>query len=162
MKPILISLTVNGRVHAVAVMPNVTLLRLLREQLGYTDVKNGCEKGDCGACTVLLDDEPVNSCLVFAWQADGGNIITAAGLVKNGQPHPIQEAFADSGAVQCGYCTPGLVISTKALLDKNPHPSEDEIRDAISGNLCRCTGYGLIVKAVQMAAERMSVTGDEQ
>jgi carbon-monoxide dehydrogenase small subunit len=155
MKPKLITLTVNGRQHHVALAPNVTLLQALRD-LGYTDVKNGCEKGDCGACAVLMDGRAVNSCLVLAWQAEGAEIITDAGLGTMDDPHPLQEAFADAGAAQCGYCTPGMIISAAALLERNPHPTEDEIREAISGNLCRCTGYAQIVKAIQVAAERLS------
>ena len=154
MQPRLVTLTVNGRQHHVALTPNVTLLQALRD-LGYTDVKNGCEKGDCGACAVLMDGRAVNSCLVLAWQAEGAEIITDAGLGTMDDPHPLQEAFADAGAAQCGYCTPGMIISAAALLERNPHPTEDEIREAISGNLCRCTGYAQIVKAVQVAAERM-------
>jgi carbon-monoxide dehydrogenase small subunit len=155
MTPRLITLKVNGRTHHVALEAHLTLLRALRE-LGYTDVKNGCEKGDCGACAVLLNGEPVNSCLVLAWQVDGAEIVTNAGLGSLDDPHPLQEAFADLGAVQCGYCTPGMIISAKALLDRNPNPSEDEIRQAISGNLCRCTGYGQIVTAIKAAATRMA------
>ena len=155
MKPKLITLTVNGRQHHVALAPNVTLLQVLRD-LGYTDVKNGCEKGDCGACAVLVDGRAVNSCLVLAWQAKGAEIITDSGLGTMDDPHPLQEAFADAGAAQCGYCTPGMIISAAALLERNPRPTEDEIREAISGNLCRCTGYAQIVKAVQVAAERLS------
>lgn len=162
MEPKIIKLTVNGRKNQVAVMPNETLLRVLREKLGLVDVKNGCEKGDCGACTVLLNGKAVNSCLVLAIQADGGEVITNAGLGSMDHPHPIQEAFADAGAIQCGYCTPGMVLSTKALLDENPNPTEDEIREAISGNLCRCTGYGQIVAAVKLAVERMSGNGGEK
>jgi carbon-monoxide dehydrogenase small subunit len=154
MQPKLVTLTVNGRQHHIALAPNVTLLQALRD-LGYTDVKNGCEKGDCGACAVLMDGRAVNSCLVLAWQAEGAEIITDAGLGTMDDPHPLQEAFADAGAAQCGYCTPGMIISAAALLERNPHPTEDEIREAISGNLCRCTGYAQIVKAVQVAAERM-------
>jgi carbon-monoxide dehydrogenase small subunit len=141
-------------------MPNSTLLRVLRESLDYLDVKNGCEKGDCGACTVLMNGKPVNSCLVLAWQADGAEITTAAGLGSLNRPHIIQQAFADVGAAQCGYCTPGMIVSTKALLDENPHPTEEDIREAISGNLCRCTGYGQIVKAVQVAAQRLAEEGE--
>ena len=155
MQPRLITLTVNGRQHHVALAPNVTLLQALRD-LGYTDVKNGCEKGDCGACAVLMDGRAVNSCLVLAWQAEGAEIVTDAGLGTMDDPHLLQEAFADAGAAQCGYCTPGMIISAAALLEHNPHPTEDEIREAISGNLCRCTGYAQIVKAVQIAAERLS------
>ena len=155
MKLEVITLKINGRVHPVALAPNVTLLTALRD-LGYTDVKCGCEQGDCGACAVLLNCEAMNSCLVLAWQADGLEITTAAGLGTAERPHPLQTAFADTGAIQCGYCTPGLIISAKALLDRNPHPDEAAIRDAISGNLCRCTGYGQIIQAVQMAADKLS------
>jgi carbon-monoxide dehydrogenase small subunit len=157
MKPTSVSLTINGRQHHVALEPHVTLLRALRD-LGYTDVKNGCEKGDCGACAVLLDGKAVNSCLVLAWQVDGAEIVTNAGLGTLDHPHPLQEAFADLGAVQCGYCTPGMIISAKALLERNPDPSEEEIRQALSGNLCRCTGYGQIVEAVNAAAARLRET----
>lgn len=156
MQPRIIHLRVNGHHHQVAAMPNSTLLRVLRESLDYLDVKNGCEKGDCGACAVLINGKPVNSCLVLAWQADGAEITTAAGLGSLNHPHFIQQAFADVGAAQCGYCTPGMVISTKALLDENPNPTEEDIREAISGNLCRCTGYGQIIKAVQVAARRLA------
>lgn len=151
----IVTLTINGQPRQVALAPNRTLLAVLRE-LGYTDVKNGCEKGDCGACAVLLNGKAVNSCLVLAWQADGAKIVTDGGLGTVDHPDPLQEAFADTGAAQCGYCSPGMIISAKALLDPNPHPSEDEIREAISGNLCRCTGYGQIVQAIQIAAERTS------
>jgi len=145
---------VNGRQHELALDPNVSLLQALRD-LGYTDVKNGCEIGECGACAVLLNGTAVNSCMVLAWQANGAEIVTNAGLGTLDKPHPIQEAFADVGAVQCGYCTPGMVVSTKALLDRNPNPSEAEIREALSGNLCRCTGYGQIIEAVQLATSRL-------
>jgi len=154
-----IHLTVNGRRHRMLLDPNETLLHALREHLGVTDVKNGCEKGDCGACTVLLNGKAVNSCLVLAWQANGGEVITDAGLGTLEHPHPLQEAFADFGAAQCGYCTPGMVVAAKALLDENPHPSDAEIREALSGNLCRCTGYGQIIQAVQIAAEKMAAAG---
>jgi carbon-monoxide dehydrogenase small subunit len=147
-------LRVNGRQHELALDPNVSLLQALRD-LGHTDVKNGCEIGECGACAVLLNGKAVNSCMVLAWQADGAEVVTNAGLGTMDKPHVIQEAFADAGAVQCGYCTPGMVISTKALLDRNPDPSEAEIREALSGNLCRCTGYTQIVEAVHLAAERL-------
>jgi len=149
-----VRLVVNGRVHEVTLPAHRTLLEALRD-LGYVDVKNGCEKGDCGACAVLLDGKVVNSCLVLAWQAEGKPITTNAGLGTVEHPHPIQEAFADAGAVQCGYCTPGMVLAAKALLDVNPNPSEAEIREAISGNLCRCTGYGQIIEAVQVAAGKL-------
>jgi carbon-monoxide dehydrogenase small subunit len=161
MKPNILSLRVNGRLHQPALAPNTTLLQALRD-LGYVDVKCGCEKGDCGACAVLLNGVAVNSCLVLAFQADGCEILTAAGLGTAQKPHPLQEAFADHGAVQCGYCTPGMTIAAKALLDRNPHPSEAEIREAISGNLCRCTGYGQIVQAIQAAAEKMAPDAPRQ
>lgn len=151
MKPEVITLHINGRTHYAALPPNETLLTALRD-LGYTDVKCGCEKGDCGACAVFLEGLAINSCVVLAWQADGMQIVTAAGLGTTENPHPLQAAFANEGAIQCGYCTPGLIIATKALLDHNPHPSEADIRDSISGNLCRCTGYNQIVRAVQSVA----------
>ncbi len=147
----MIALTVNGRGREILVKPKATLLQALRE-LGCTDVKNGCEKGDCGACAVLLDGIAVNSCLVLAGQTDGSEVTTNAGLGTIDHPHALQEAFADGGAVQCGYCTSGMVISAKALLDRNPEPTESEIGQAISGNLCRCTGYGQIIQAIQVAA----------
>lgn len=154
-----VRLHVNGRVHEVSLEPNTTLLTALRD-LGYTDVKNGCEQGECGACAVLLDGTPVNSCMVLACQADGAQIMTNAGLGTLERPHPIQEAFADAGAIQCGFCTSGMIVSTKALLDRNPDPSDAEIRDALSGNLCRCTGYGQIVEAVRLAAARLREDGE--
>ena len=158
MTPKLVTLNVNGRTRHVALEPHITLLRARRD-LGYTDVNNGCEKGDCGACAVLLSGEAVNSCLVLAWQVDGAEIMTNAGLGTIDAPHPLQKAFADYGAVQCGYCSPGMIISAKALLDHNPDPSEEEIRESLSGNLCRCTGYGQIYEAVKAAAAEMR---DEQ
>ncbi len=148
-----LTLTINRQPREVPLAPNRTLLAVLRE-LGYTDVKSGCEKGDCGACAVLLNGKPVNSCLVLAWQADGAQILTDSGLGTIDHPDPLQEAFAETGAAQCGYCAPGMIVSARALLDQNPQPSEDEIREAISGNLCRCTGYGQIVQAIRIAAER--------
>ena len=160
MKPQVITLNINGHMHHVALAPNVTLLTALRD-LGYTDVKCGCEKGDCGACAVLLAlpgaerCEAVNSCLVLAWQADGAEITTVTGLGTAERPHPLQAAFADAGAIQCGYCSPGFIISAKALLDRNPHPTEEDIRGAVEGNLCRCTGYGHIVEAIRAAAEKL-------
>lgn len=158
----IITLIVNGHKRQVALPPNITLLRVLREYLGQMDVKNGCEKGDCGACTVLLDGKAVNSCLVLAWQADGCEITTTSGLGNAAHPHPIQTAFADEGAAQCGYCTPGMVMSAKALLDENPHPTEQDIRLAISGNLCRCTGYTQIIRAIQKASEIIAAGGAEK
>ncbi len=153
-----IRLTVNGRTHEVTLLPNVTLLATLRD-LGYTDVKNGCEQGECGACAVLLDGEAVNSCMVLAWQADGAQITTNAGLGTLDHPHPIQEAFADAGAIQCGFCTSGMIISTLALLERKPDPTEPEIRDALSGHLCRCTGYAQVIDAVRLAARRLWPVG---
>jgi carbon-monoxide dehydrogenase small subunit len=151
----IIQLTVNGEPVEVAVEPNITLLQLLREELFLTGAKHGCGLGDCGACTVILDGKPVNSCLVLAVQANGGSVLTIEGLAENGSLHPIQQAFVDKGAIQCGFCTPGMILSAKALLDENPRPTEVEIRTAISGNLCRCTGYQKIVEAIESASETM-------
>ncbi len=150
-----IQLTVNGEPVEAAVEPNQTLLQLLREELNLTGAKHGCGLGDCGACTVILDGKPVNSCLVLALQAHGREVLTIEGLAENGKLHPIQEAFVDHGAIQCGFCTPGMILSAKALLEKNPKPTETEVRTAISGNLCRCTGYQKIVEAVLDAAGKM-------
>ncbi|MEW6111118.1 MAG: (2Fe-2S)-binding protein [Thermodesulfobacteriota bacterium] len=155
----LIQLTVNGEQVEAAVDPNRTLVQFLREDLELTGTKHGCGLGDCGACTVLLDGKPVNSCLVLAVQANGRSVLTIEGLAENGKLHPIQQAFVDKGAIQCGFCTPGMILSAKALLDTNTKPTEIEIRTAISGNLCRCTGYQKIVQAIQTAAEEM--TGKE-
>ncbi len=151
-----VNLTVNGEPVEVAVEPNRTLVQLLREDLGLTGTKHGCGLGDCGACTVLLDGKPVNSCLVLVVQARGREVLTIEGLAQNGNLHPIQQAFVDLGAIQCGFCTPGMILSAKALLDDTPKPTEKEIRTAISGNLCRCTGYQKIVEAVQEASKTMA------
>jgi aerobic carbon-monoxide dehydrogenase small subunit len=150
-----VTLQVNGRTHQVALAPNVTLLQALRD-LGYTDVKNGCEKGDCGACTVMMDGRPINSCLMLAWLAEGHAILTVSGIGTAEHPHPLQKAFADYGAVQCGYCIPGMIMSAKGLLDEHPLPTEEEIREAISGNLCRCTGYIRAFSAIRSAAEEIN------
>jgi aerobic carbon-monoxide dehydrogenase small subunit len=150
----MIQLRVNGETHDLRVEPRHTLLKVLREELGLTGTKKGCDVGDCGACTVLMDGKPVNSCLVLAVEVNGQEITTIEGLEKNGKLHPLQEAFLQCGAVQCGFCTPGMILSAKALLDENPNPSEEEIRKAISGNLCRCTGYAKIVEAVKVASTR--------
>ena len=150
-----IQLTINGQPVEAAVEPNRTLLQFLREDLGLTGTKHGCGLGDCGACTVILDGQPVNSCLVLAIQANGKEVLTIEGLAENGRLHPIQQAFVDKGAIQCGFCTPGMILSAKALLDANPKPTEQEIRMAISGNLCRCTGYQKIVEAIGEAAEKI-------
>jgi carbon-monoxide dehydrogenase small subunit len=144
-----IDVKVNGSSVSLAVEPGRTLLQVLREDLGLTGTKEGCGTGECGACTVLVDNEPVRSCLLLAVDANGREVTTIEGLSRDGQPHRVQQAFVDVGAVQCGFCTPGMVLVTKALLDTKPHPTEAEIREAISGNLCRCTGYAKIVKAVQ-------------
>jgi len=148
-----ITLTVNGLTETVNVAHNMTLLRMLREVLSLTGTKNGCTAGECGACTVLMNGEPVNSCLVLAAECDGANIVTVEGLAKDGKLTKLQEAITKSGGVQCGFCTPGMLISTTALLERNPHPSDDDIRAAIVGNLCRCTGYYRIVDAVKQAAK---------
>jgi len=152
----IITMTVNGEPVEAAVEPNRTLVQFLREDLGLTGTKHGCGLGDCGACTVILDGKPVNSCLVLAVQANGREVLTIEGLAENGELHPIQQAFVNNGAVQCGFCTPGMILSAKALLDENPKPTETEIRTAISGNLCRCTGYQKIVEAVEEASKTLS------
>jgi len=151
----LINLKINGEPYEVRVKSNITLLDLLRDELGLTGTKRGCETGECGACTVLLEGKPVNSCLVLAVEANGKDVLTIEGLAKDDKLHPLQEAFIKEGAVQCGYCTPGMIISAKALLDENPNPTEEEVKKAIAGNLCRCTGYVKIVKAILAAAEKM-------
>ncbi len=147
-----ITLTVNGVMELVDVPSNMTLLQMLREKLGLTGTKNGCASGECGACTVMLNGEPVNSCMVLAVECDGADVFTVEGLAKNGQLDPLQEAMIETGGVQCGFCTPGILISSRALLNRKPKPTEFEIREAISGNLCRCTGYNRIVEAVKKVA----------
>ncbi len=147
-----ISLIVNGTQELLQVPSNMTLLHALREKLGFTGTKNGCEAGECGACTVLVDGEPMNSCLVLAVELDGKEITTIEGLAENGQLTPLQQAFADLNAVQCGYCTPGMLMAATALLNRNPHPSETDIQEALIGNLCRCTGYQRIIDAVLRAS----------
>lgn len=148
-----IKLTINGKLASINVEEDKTLLYLLREVMGLTGTKEGCGEGDCGACSVLLDGELVNSCLVLAIQADGKDVITIEGVGTEEHLHPIQQAFINVGAVQCGYCTPGMVLAAKALLDRIPQPTEEEIRRGLSGNLCRCTGYQKIVDAVRKAAD---------
>jgi carbon-monoxide dehydrogenase small subunit len=155
-----IVIKINGQEYELLVADNETLAQILRgPQVNLTGTKQGCETGDCGACTVIMDGKPVNSCLVLAVQANGREVITIEGLVTNGELHPIQRAFMEEGAVQCGFCTPGMILKAKALLDKNPRPTRREIRRALTGNLCRCTGYFKIVNAVELASEMMS-TGE--
>lgn len=149
-----ITLTINGTRKTLTIEPGEKLLDLLRRG-GYMGVKIGCGTGDCGACAVLLNGRAVNSCLVFAAKADGGEVVTVEGLERNGRLHPVQQAFLDEGGIQCGYCTPGMVISTVDLLSRNPNPTEDEIRQSLSGNLCRCTGYVKQIRSVQRAAAAM-------
>ncbi|MEW6229384.1 MAG: (2Fe-2S)-binding protein [Bacillota bacterium] len=151
-----VSVFVNGERVEREVPASRTLLEFIREDLGLTGTKEGCGKGECGACTVLLDGAPVNSCLVLAYQADGRSVTTIEGLAQDGSLHPIQEAFVTEGAVQCGFCTPGMILAAKALLDANPAPSREEIRRGISGNLCRCTGYAKIIKAIEVAAGELA------
>jgi len=148
----LVHLTVNGLEHDLAVAPHRTLVEALREDLGLTGTKLGCGEGDCGACTVLLDGRAVNSCLVLAVQADGRQVTTIEGLAEGRALHPIQQAFVDHGAIQCGFCSPGMILMAKAILDANPKPSEAEVRAGIAGNLCRCTGYEQIIEAVKAAS----------
>lgn len=152
-----ITVTINNETEIVDVPSNMTLLQMLREKLVLTGTKNGCTAGECGACTVLLNGDPVNSCLVLAAECDGAEIITVEGLAQNSQLSPIQAAIIAQGGVQCGFCTPGVLISAQALLNRNPQPSDHEIRDALVGNLCRCTGYLRIIEAVKAAAERQKV-----
>jgi carbon-monoxide dehydrogenase small subunit len=148
----LIRLTVNGEQREVLVEPRQTLLDMLRYDLGLTGAKEGCGDGNCGSCTVLVNGQAVNSCLVFAVEMDGQDVTTIEGLAQGGVLHPLQQAFVEEGAVQCGFCTPGMIMMAKALLEANPHPSESEIRESIAGNLCRCTGYDKIVKAILKVA----------
>lgn len=149
------SLKVNGEFFEISVDENLRLIDLLRDELGLIGTKEGCGEGECGACTIIMDGETVNSCLVMAFQANGSDIVTIEGLEKNGELHPVQRAYIEVGAVQCGFCIPGMVLSTKALLDKNPHPNRDEIREGISGNLCRCTGYNKMIEATEKAIKYM-------
>ena len=148
----LINLTVNRKKYELAVAPNMTLADMLRKELGLTGTKKGCDAGDCGTCTVILDGKPVNSCLVLALQANGRDVLTIEGVATDEGLHPIQKSFVEKGAIQCGFCSPGMILSAKALLDGNPKPTELEVRTAISGNLCRCTGYQKIVEAILSTA----------
>jgi aerobic carbon-monoxide dehydrogenase small subunit len=149
-----IQLTVNGERREAEVWEGESLLFALRERLGLPGSKNACEQGECGSCSVLLDGTLVCACLVLAAQADGHHVVTVEGLAQDGQLHRVQEAFAETGAVQCGFCTPGLIVATADLLERTPSPTEDEMREALSGNLCRCTGYAKIFDAVRLAASR--------
>jgi 4-hydroxybenzoyl-CoA reductase gamma subunit len=147
----LIELRVNGQVRDVVVEPQMTLLEALRERLGLTGTKRGCDMGQCGACTVLLDGQPVRSCLTLATDAQGQEITTIEGLAQSGELHPLQRTFHEHGAIQCGFCTPGMILTAAALLDENPSPTVREVKQAISGNLCRCTGYVKIIEAIMAA-----------
>jgi carbon-monoxide dehydrogenase small subunit len=147
-----ISLDINGETHVLEIEPQETLLHVLRERLGLTGTKANCEEGECGACTVLLDHRPVNSCLLLAVRAQGSHILTIEGVTADSRYAALREAFAQEGAIQCGYCTPGFLLSAAALLDAHPTPTKDEIIRALSGNICRCTGYTKILKAVEIAA----------
>jgi len=149
-----ITVTVNGARERLDVRPNMTLLQMLREKLALTGTKNGCEAGECGACTVLVDGEPVNSCMMLAVEVDEREILTVEGLAPEGQLSPLQEAFVEHNAVQCGFCTPGMLMSAHALLERNSNPSEEQIKQALVGNLCRCTGYVRIIRAVRAAADQ--------
>jgi aerobic-type carbon monoxide dehydrogenase small subunit (CoxS/CutS family) len=151
-----IKITLNDEKMDISFASYKTLLEVLREDLGHTGTKHGCELGECGACAVLLDGKPVLSCLALALECDGCSVTTIEGLGSNGSLHPLQSAFADLGAAQCGYCTPGILLTAKALLDQNPHPSRNQIREALSGNLCRCTGYLQIFEAVEDAMVRIA------
>ncbi|HXF83059.1 MAG TPA: (2Fe-2S)-binding protein [bacterium] len=150
-----IAVTINGAAHQAEVEPRLLLVHFIREVAGLTGTHIGCDTTNCGACTVLLDGRPVKSCTIFAVQADGREVMTVEGLARNGQLHPVQEGFHERHGLQCGFCTPGMMITAYALLQRHPHPTEDEIRWAISGNLCRCTGYVNIVEAIRYAAEQL-------
>ena len=154
MKTYPVEINVNGELQKAEVTARDTLLDLLRDRLGAFEVKNGCAQGDCGACTVLLDNKAVNACLTLALQANGKNVTTLKGIGTADDPHPLQKSFVEHGAIQCGFCTPGMVVSAKAFLDNNPEPSRIEIREGISGNLCRCTGYNKIVEAIEDASQK--------
>ena len=156
LKKRLLRLKVNGEIKEVATETSKTLLEVLREDLNLTGTKHGCELGECGTCAVLVDGEPVLSCLMLGIEAENTEIVTVEGMTRNGKVHPLQKAFADLGAAQCGYCIPGILLTAKALLDNNPHPSRQEIREALAGNLCRCTGYTKILQAVELAAQEIA------
>ena len=148
-----INVTINRESEQIVVPSNMTLMQMLREKVALTGTKNGCSAGECGACTVLMNGEPINSCMVLAVECDGAQIVTVEGLAGDRQLDPIQEAIIQAGGVQCGFCTPGILISSRALLDRNPSPGEQEIKEALVGNLCRCTGYERIIESVKAAAK---------
>ncbi len=150
-----LQLRVNGEGHALRVEPQETLLEVLRNRLGLTGTKLSCDMEVCGACTVLLDGKPVSSCTTLAFEAREKEVLTIEGVSRNGKLHPIQEAFIEKGGLQCGFCTPGMILTAKALLEENPDPTEEEVKEYMHGNLCRCTGYGMIVESVLAAAEKM-------
>jgi carbon-monoxide dehydrogenase small subunit len=154
-----VRLQVNAEEQIVTIEPNWTLLKVVRETLGLTGSKEGCATGACGACTMLVDGEPVYSCLSLAATMEGRAIQTIEGLLQNGEPHPIQLAFVEQGGIQCGFCTPGMIMASKALLERTPNPTEEEIREGLSGNFCRCTGYTKIFKSVEAAAAKMGQAG---
>ena len=156
-----LNITVNGDDYQLLVATHRTLLEVIRDEIGLTGTKNGCGAGECGACTVLLDGQPVNSCLTLAHEADGREVVTIEGLAEGGVLHPVQEAFVEEGAIQCGFCTPGMVLTAKALLDRNPQPTTEEILEGLRGNLCRCTGYVKIVEAVKTAQCLLEERGSE-
>ena len=156
-----IRLNINGKMHEAEAKPLETLLAVLRDRLNFTGTKDGCGEGVCGACTVLLDGHPVSSCLLVASYAEGKQITTIEGIAPDGKLHPLQKAFLDNGAFQCGYCTPGMILMAKALLDQNSNPSKEEIRDFMAGNICRCTSYVEIVRAVKQAARRNRKRGKD-
>ena len=155
---IVVNLMVNGEEHELLIPGNLTLLEVLRERLELTGTKEGCGEGVCGSCTVLMDGRPVRSCLTLAAEAQGAAITTIEGLAEPGRLHPVQDAFINHGAIQCGFCTPGMILTAKALLDQNPHPDEEQVKDALSANICRCTGYTKIIEAVVEAGK----TGQKQ
>jgi carbon-monoxide dehydrogenase small subunit len=150
-----IKLKVNGKEYDIAVRPHATLLEVLREDLGLIGTKEGCGEGECGACTVIIEGKAANSCIVLALEADGKEVTTIEGLADGGKLHPIQEAFVEIGGLQCGFCTPGMILSTKVLLDANQNPTEEEIKKGLEGNFCRCTGYTKIIQSVKVAAQKV-------
>jgi carbon-monoxide dehydrogenase small subunit len=160
-KTVLRPLSVNGRAQDVAFLPHETLLEVLRERMGLTGTKHGCELGECGTCTVLVDGKPVLSCLLLGLNAVGREVTTVEGLARDGKLHPLQQAFVETGAAQCGYCTPGFLLAAKAVLDETPRPSRQCLKDRLAGNLCRCTGYIKIYEAIELAAGRMVAAGPE-